>query len=103
MGRLQPAPGVHSSSAVAVLAPIITAVDPGSRWISQTSLPGGRLVIDHEVNSGADGVVVRKTYTAEGPMALAFRWFFAKDIRAQMPGSFAALEAEIIRRRAARS
>lgn len=77
---------------------VIIAVEPGRRWTSQTALPGGRLVIDHQLDTNADGVVVRKTYTVEGPMALAFRWFFAKDIRAQMPGSFAALEAEIIRR-----
>lgn len=80
---------------------VITAVEPGTGWTTQTSLPGGRLVIDHQLEAGADSVMVRKTYTVEGPMALAFRWFFAKDIRAQMPGSFAALEAEIIRRTSA--
>jgi hypothetical protein len=77
---------------------MITAVDPGRSWVSQTSLPGGRLVIDHQVEQARGGTTVTKTYLAEGPMALAFRLFFARGIRREMPGSFAALETEIRRR-----
>lgn len=76
----------------------ITAVEPGRRWVSETSLPGGRLVIDHHVDPVGDGTMVTKTYTVEGPMAVAFRWFFGRGIRAEMPGSFGALEAEVARR-----
>jgi hypothetical protein len=76
----------------------ITAVEPGRRWVSQTALPGGRLVIDHRIEPGQGATTLTKTYVAEGPMALAFRWFFARGIRREMPGSFAALEAEIRRR-----
>jgi uncharacterized protein YndB with AHSA1/START domain len=76
----------------------ITAVEPGEAWTSESPLPGGRLVIEHRLESRPDGVELTKRYTAHGPMALAFRWFFAKGIQREMPGSFAALEAEIARR-----
>jgi len=79
----------------------IIAVEPGRRWVSETALPGGRLVIDHRVDRMGEATKVAKIYTAEGPMALAFRWFFAQGIRKDMPGSFAALEAEVARRRKA--
>jgi Polyketide cyclase / dehydrase and lipid transport len=76
----------------------ITAVDPGRSWTTQTSLPGGRLVIEHVLEEGPRGVELTKRYTAVGPMALAFRLFFARGIRREMPESFDALEAEIGRR-----
>lgn len=76
----------------------ITALDPGKAWTSETSLPGGKLVIEHVLESGAKGVTLTKRYTAHGPMALAFRWFFAREIERDVPRSFAALEQEIRRR-----
>jgi|SRR5579859_2495823 len=76
----------------------ITAIEEGRAWTTETSLPGGKLVIDHRLESGPHGVELTKRYTAHGPMALAFRWFFVKEIQREMPGSFAALEAEIARR-----
>ncbi len=78
----------------------ITAVEVGRSWLTEIALPGGRLEIDHRLEPTAEGVTVTKVYTAYGPMALAFRWFFARGIRREMPGSFAALGAEIARRAA---
>jgi len=78
---------------------LITEVEPGRRWVSETALPGGKLVIDHRIEQALGRTTATKIYTAEGPMALAFRLFFARGIRREMPRSFAALEAEIRRRR----
>lgn len=79
----------------------ITAVDPGRGWTSESALPGGRLVIEHGVLPMPTGTKLVKRYTAIGPMAPAFRWFFARGIRAEMPRTFAALRTEIARRYAA--
>lgn len=76
----------------------ITAVEEGRAWTTETPLPGGRLVIDHRLDKGAEGTLLTKRYTAHGPMAVAFKWFFARGIRREMPGSFAALGREIARR-----
>ena len=77
---------------------VITQLDEGRSWTTETKLPGGSLVIEHFVEPAKQGVTLTKRYTAIGPMALAFRWFFAAGIRRELPGSFAALEAEIARR-----
>jgi len=76
----------------------ITELEPGKAWTSETALPGGKLVIEHSLESGPNGVTLTKRYTAHGPMALAFRWFFAREIEREVPKSFAALEREIRRR-----
>ena len=73
----------------------ITAVSPGRRWQVETPLPGGKLVIDHEMRDAGDGQVrLAKRYRAHGPMAIAFRLYYGRKIRREMPGSFAALTAE---------
>ena len=80
----------------------IIRVEPMARWTNVSPLPGGKLVIDHTLTAGADGTVhLVKHYEAHGPMSVAFRLFFAKGIRAEAPGTFAALEAEAARRKAA--
>ena len=77
----------------------LTTVEPNQRWSNEMPLPGGKLVIDHQLTDRHDGTAeVAKIYTAYGPMAVAFRLFFAKGIRREMPGSFAALEREANRR-----
>ncbi|WP_425307797.1 SRPBCC family protein [Ammonicoccus fulvus] len=73
----------------------ITDVDPGRGFTTTCPLPGGALEIRHRIEGGTPtGVRVEKTYTARGPMTLAFRLVFARGIRASTPGTFAALEAE---------
>jgi len=76
----------------------ITAVEQGTAWTTEVPLPLGKLVIEHELECVPEGTHVIKRYTAHGPMALAFKWFFASGINREMPGSFAALRAEIARR-----
>lgn len=76
----------------------IAQLQAGKGWTSESSLPGGKLVIEHSLEPSSAGVTLTKRYTAHGPMALAFRWFFAREIEREMPRSFAALEAEITRR-----
>lgn len=72
----------------------ITAVAAPHAWSSECPLPGGRLEISHLVEEiGGGRVRVTKTYTAHGPMTLAFRLHFGRRIRKQMPASFAALGA----------
>jgi Polyketide cyclase / dehydrase and lipid transport len=78
---------------------VLTLVEPTSRWVNELPLPRGRLVIDHHLHSLDDGqVLVRKTYTAHGPLAVLFAAYFSRGIRRQMPATFKALEAEAIRR-----
>lgn len=76
----------------------ITAVVPGRLWQVETPLPGGKLVIDHEMRPAGDGQVeLAKRYQALGPMAIAFRLYYARKIRKAMPASFAALAAQAAR------
>jgi uncharacterized protein YndB with AHSA1/START domain len=76
----------------------ITAVIPGRRWQVETPLPGGKLVIDHEMSEAGHGEVrLVKRYAAHGPMTLAFRLYYGRKICREMPASFAALAAEAAR------
>jgi hypothetical protein len=64
-------------------------------WQATTPLPGGALLIDHLVTSlGAGRTCLAKKYTAIGPLALAFRLYYARRIRREVPPSLAALAAE---------
>ena len=73
----------------------LTAVCEGERWEATTPLPGGRLVIDHRVTDLGNGLVrLAKTYTAHGPLSVAFRLYYARRIRREMAPSFAALAAQ---------
>jgi hypothetical protein len=77
----------------------LTLVEPMTRWVNELPLPGGSLVIDHQLEAVSGGrSAVRKTYTAHGPMAVLFALHFGRGIRREMPASFAALEAEAARR-----
>lgn len=78
----------------------IDSVGPGHQWQSSSPLPGGRLVVNHEIVETQDGVRVVKTYCVSGPLVPAFAVYFARGIRREMPATFAALQAEA-RRRAA--
>lgn len=81
----------------------LTLVKPMSRWVNELPLPGGRLVIDHRLTAAGEGrVALTKTYTADGPLAVLFRLYFSRGIRREMPTTFAALEAEVARRRGGR-
>lgn len=81
----------------------IVEVETKQSWTNELPLPGGKLVINHQLFAGSDGTVrLVKRYEAHGPMSLAFRLFFAKGIRAQMPATFDALASEAARRRAAK-
>jgi hypothetical protein len=78
---------------------LISEVVSGERWQVQTPLPGGKLVIDHRIDDLGDGrLKLSKRYVAHGPVALAFRVYYARKIRKEMPASFAALVAESRRR-----
>jgi len=73
----------------------ITAVTPRRHWQVETPLPGGKLVIDHRMDEAGNGQVrLAKRYVAHGPMSVAFRVYYGRKIRREMPESFAALVAE---------
>lgn len=77
----------------------ITRVEAPRRFTVETPLPGGRLVLDHVVEAApGGGTIARKRYEAHGPMSVAFRLFFAKGIRAEMPDTFRALATEVAKR-----
>lgn len=78
---------------------LISAVVPGELWQVRTPLPGGKLVIDHRIDDLGDGrLKLSKRYVAHGPVALAFRVYYARRIRKEMPASFTALVSESRRR-----
>src|SRR5690349_14002634 len=73
----------------AMSAITISAVEPNRMWQVETPLPGGKLVIDHRVEDlGARGLRLSKRYVAHGPTSLAFRAYYARQIRKQLPASF---------------
>ncbi len=78
---------------------LLSDVVPGVRWTSELPLPGGRLVMTYVLAPVGPGRVrVTKTYVAHGPVSVAFRVWYARSIRAELPATFAALEAEAARR-----
>jgi hypothetical protein len=80
----------------------LVRVDPPTGWTNESPLPGGKLVIDHQLSDNGDGTVhLVKRYQVHGPMQLAFRLIFARGIVREAPGTFAALEAETAHRAAA--
>lgn len=81
----------------------IVGVEAKQGWTNELPLPGGKLVISHQLFAVTNGTVrLVKRYEAHGPMSVAFRLFFATGIRAQMPSTFDALASEAARRRAAK-
>ncbi|MGC3953012.1 MAG: SRPBCC family protein [Propionicimonas sp.] len=77
----------------------LTAATSRTRWTISSPLPGGELTIDHTLASdGAGRTTITKSYRVSGPMALLFRLYYGPRIRAAMPVTFAALEAEAKRR-----
>jgi polyketide cyclase/dehydrase/lipid transport protein len=78
---------------------LLSDVVPGERWTSELPLPGGRLVMTYVLAQVGPGRVrVTKTYVAHGPVSIAFRVWYARAIRAELPATFAALEVEAARR-----
>jgi uncharacterized protein YndB with AHSA1/START domain len=77
----------------------ITRVDAPWCWTAESPLPGGKLVIDHELEpTDRGGVIVRKRYRAHGPLSVVFRLWYGPRVRRALPASFAALEQESGRR-----
>lgn len=73
----------------------ITAVEDRRRWTATSPLPGGSLVIDHLLTPASGGrVTVEKRYDVTGPLQLLFRLWYGPRVRAALPATFAALEAE---------
>jgi len=78
---------------------LLSEVVPTERWTSELPLPGGRLVMTYVLAPAGPGRVrVTKTYVAHGPVSLAFRVWYARAIRRELPATFAALEVEAARR-----
>jgi uncharacterized protein YndB with AHSA1/START domain len=77
----------------------ITLVEPEHRWRAESPLPGGKLVIDHELTPAGPGQVrVAKRYEVTGPLRLLFRLYYGPRVSAALPASFDALAAEAARR-----
>jgi hypothetical protein len=73
----------------------LVALNEMRNWTVEHALPGGRLVIDHWMESLADGAVrVGKRYEVHGPMSIIYRLFFARAIRRSIPEALAALARE---------
>jgi hypothetical protein len=73
----------------------ITRIDSPRCWTAESSLPGGRLAIDHELEPAGSGrVIARKRYQVHGPLTVLFRLWYGPRVRRALPASFIALEQE---------
>ena len=81
----------------------LIAVNELQSWTVEHALPRGKLVIDHWMVSLPDGRVrVGKKYDVYGPLAIVYRLFFARRIRASWPQAVHALEREATSRKASK-
>lgn len=77
----------------------ISLVEPDHRWVAESPLPGGKLVIDHELTPAGTGQVrVAKRYDVTGPLRVLFRFYYGPRVAAALPASFDALAVEAARR-----
>lgn len=73
----------------------IVDVDKPRKWTVESSLPGGKLVIDHLLEEVEPGRVrVSKRYEVHGPLTVLFRLYYGPRVRKALPRTFSALEAE---------
>ncbi|MFI6172795.1 SRPBCC family protein [Nocardia sp. NPDC051052] len=80
----------------------ITAVDEGGSWTSEAGIPFGKIRGHYTYTPVGEGAVrVVKRMEIHGPFRPIFRLIWEKGIRSDMHLSFAALEQEAQRRRAA--
>lgn len=73
----------------------ISDVVPGKTWTTTCPLPGGQLIMHHQLTASADSTTVSKSYRVTGPFQVPFRLFFAGRVKKDLPVTFAALAARI--------
>ncbi len=77
----------------------IVAVEPKRSWTSEAGIPFGKLRGHRTYEPLGDGTVrVAEMVEVHGPFGPLFHWIWEKAMRADMPHTFAALEAEAARR-----
>jgi hypothetical protein len=77
----------------------IIGIEDSRRWTVESALPGGKLVIDHELEPTDSGrVIARKRYAVHGPLSIVFRLWYGPRVRRALPEPFTALEQEAARR-----
>jgi len=74
---------------------VISDVVPGQSWTTTCPLPGGQLIMHHELQGAGDSTAVSKSYRVTGPFQLPFRLFFAGRVKKDLPVTFAALAARV--------
>jgi hypothetical protein len=79
----------------------LTRVQPTSEWTNETPLPGGKLVLIHQLAPAGPGrVQLTKIYQVYGPLSVLFRLHYGREIKRNIPTMFAALAVEAARRTA---
>ncbi|MEV6774328.1 SRPBCC family protein [Nocardia sp. NPDC051030] len=77
----------------------IVAVEPGKSWTSEAGIPFGKLRGHRTYEVVGEGKVkVAEQVEVHGIFGLLFKRVWEKGMRADMPLTFAALEAEALRR-----
>ncbi|MFF0488656.1 SRPBCC family protein [Nocardia sp. NPDC003482] len=77
----------------------VTAVEPKRSWTSEAGIPFGKLRGHRTYEALGDGTVrVAERVEIHGPFGPLFHLIWEKAMRADMPRTFAALEAEAARR-----
>ena len=74
---------------------VISDVVPAKTWTTTCPLPGGQLIMHHELAENGSSTTVSKSYRVTGPFQLPFRLFFAKRVKNDLPVTFAALAARV--------
>jgi hypothetical protein len=63
----------------------LVTVEPDSRFITVTKLPGSRLRFEHHVEPALSGTSIRHTATIDGPLAFVYARLLHKSIERGLP------------------
>ena len=74
---------------------VISDVVPEKTWTTTCPLPGGQLIMHHQLAAHGDSSTLTKSYRVTGPFQVPFRLFFAGRVRKDLPVTFAALAARV--------
>lgn len=71
----------------------LIAVDPEARFVSESRLPGARLVFEHVIEPVGEGVRVTHRATVDGPLAFLYARLLRRIIERSLPDGVERLAA----------
>lgn len=89
-GRMRPASGPAAAF-------LVTELEPGRVFTNATSLPGAKLIFEHEVTPELDGSIVAVTVRVEGPLSPLWKRILGKSMGSAAHSSVNGLIAHLDR------